>query len=356
MARAPQPIVEPWKLLTIGAAFPPGLNTADEVTEIGINETPDGYGYDLSVDGVIKKGTIPTGTSRIERTVTLSTVPYKFHYGRLWNITGQAASPATSNILVYGAHGYDDVYHPFRNGKLAFTEDANPILDTLPVGADELLLPKTTGSYVLSNLNDTRGFWPRTGLIQELRCPTAGQSIELDGVGYVSNARGMWAWNRGTSVEITRKVRDDVTNFSNVALTADYEKKYIKGGTSFVYEVPTEKLFRWSASLFRYTTKQFHLPKWESFTVDGIIATLRHTDTDDGWFTYQVKYEDGNWSEAETVNALYESENFTNVRFGLENVTSAHRFQLRVTDMSANIVFKQFRLDLQDFDIDSYSV
>lgn len=72
----PYPATTPerYSIYTIGGGFPPGLNTAQPATDIAPDETPDAFGFDLTLDGVLAKGTIPdTAVARIERLV----IPYK---------------------------------------------------------------------------------------------------------------------------------------------------------------------------------------------------------------------------------------------------------------------------------------
>lgn len=355
MPVSPQAAIPPTDVSLLGGQFPPGLNTAAPASDIGVSETPDSYGFDLSKDGVIAKGTIPSGAARVLKSVTLGGIPYFWAYNRLWNITNRTASTA-STILTYGALFYDDIYIPQRNGKLFFDEDANTILAIQPFGGDSIFVAKASGGYVVSGINDTRAFWGRTDLIEEIECGAATGLRELNGTIYCSSANGLYAFAGGSVTEITRKVRDDLTNFGNVALTVNYEKQYIIGGTSYAYEAPTQKLFRWSGTDFRYTSRQFHMPDWSPFSVDAVRFVINRTDRNSSILKWQIKIEDDPaWSEEETLNIPFETEDYTMVKLSLNDNRACHKWQIRITDISSNLQIKEIRLDSDNFGLDGYS-
>jgi hypothetical protein len=336
----------------VAGNFPPGLNTADPVTALGADESPDCYGVSMARDGVLSTGTIPTGTAKIQKTTTISSVPYVWAYDRLWNITALTASTA-SNILYYGAPLIDDVYFAQKTGKIPCDDDAQTILVLVPFGQDSMCIAKSTGSYILSNLADTRAFFSKSQIIQELYVSTATNMCELDNAVFASNALGLFAYSEGQTVEMTRKVRNDLTNFGAQAITADYAKKRIIG-TSYAYDVLDKKLFYYSSSLFRYTTRQYHLPDWSPFAADGMLITVQHGTTAGGSFTYQLKIEDDDWQDPVNVNVPYDSETFTIVREGFYDSVSCSRIQLRFTALSSNIYIKEIRLDARRFQRDDY--
>jgi len=196
----------------IAGDFPPGLNTAMPAHSLEPNETPDSYGFDLTKEGRIAKGTIPTGTSRIQLTKTVSTVPYLWHYNRLWNITGLATS-GTSTVLNYGAPLYDDVFYRQRSGKIEFGEDSNVITALVPFGADSLCVAKSTGSYIIANCSDPRAFFTRSDIVQELAAAGPTYILEMDGNIFACNASGLIVYADGSTIDLTAKVRDSLTNY-----------------------------------------------------------------------------------------------------------------------------------------------
>lgn len=389
-----------YRFAVVGGSFPPGLNTSDDPTAIDKGETPDGYGFDIKKDGRLKRATIPTGTSRIEKTASLSwsdyavqmcgattwvtstayvannivvnsstvyvcasnhtsgvfatdlaagrwveTQTFKWYYERMW-------LPIVTNLVI-GAKDYDDVYVPQMLGKVPFNEDTSPIVNILPVALDEMLVLKATGSYVLANLGDSRMSWPRTSIMQELSCATSTHCVEVDGIGFVSNANGLIAYQGGQTKDMTRKVRDNLTNFSSQALTADYINKYVIG-TSFALDIETGKIFRYSGSSFLYTSPVWHMPDWSPVKVDRLIFVVEHGDTSDYDMTINVKFEDDDWSDDYYVPINYDREQFSTVSFVIPEGYAAAKFQMKITDLPATKYIREIRVDADSFDFDSY--
>jgi len=337
----------------IAAGFPPGLNTASPAYDLKPDETPDSYGFDLDADGVIKTGSVETGTARVQKTTTISSIPYIWAYHRLWNITNLTAATA-SNVLRYGAPMYQDVYTPQRSGRIPFDEDAQTILALLPFGPDFMFVAKSTGGYVISNCADSRAFFQRSDIIQELAVSAAARVTELDGNIYACNASGLIALMGGqTTQDMTRKVRDDLTNYANQSITADYAKKRICG-TSFVYDVEAKKLFRWSSTDFRFTTRQYHLPNFQPFDADGMLIVLQHGSTAGGIITYQLKLEDDAWQDEEQIDVPYDQETFVVLRESFRDAQTVHKLQIRFTSLSSNLYLQSVMLDRQVHGRDDY--
>jgi len=344
-------------------AFPPGLNLDTPATDLPPWESPDCYGLDLAVDGKVGKGTITipsaAATARVSKTVTLTegalSVPYKWHYQRLWNITNRTAATASA-LLKVGAPLYDNMYYQ-QGPDMIFNEDANTILVLIPFEPESMAVLKASGAHILSNCSDTRGtaYFGRTPLIQELYVAAANRAVELDGLLFVSNADGLIGYKGGKSVEFTRKVRQNLgTTFVNQALTCDYEKHRVIGGSAFVYEADTEKLFKFSGSTFRFTTRAFHAPDYRPMSPDRLFFTIEHGTAVDGKLKYQVKYDDASWQDVETVPLPYEQGTFTVVDEGLRDARSCRRFQVRITDLSTSKYVKEIRADTAWFGVDDY--
>jgi len=51
--------------ITLGGDFPPTLNKDQDTTKLEVNETPASYGLDWDVEGILKSGSVPTGTARV---------------------------------------------------------------------------------------------------------------------------------------------------------------------------------------------------------------------------------------------------------------------------------------------------
>lgn len=336
--------------------LPAGLVTSFPASELRPDQTPDSYGVDVTKDGKIGAGTIPSGTARIAKTVTLdvsgagggNAVPFLLHYGRLWNITGLTNS-GTSTTLKIGAPNYEDSWY-LQSTDFSFAEDGNVILGIVPVGAGDMAVLKSSGIYLVENVYDPRGtqFFRRSDIVQEMAVDSLAHVTELDGVLYVCNTNGLIAYENGRTTDLTAAVRDDKTNFKSLALKADYVNKRIiatdDSSTGFVYDVATEKIHRYSGSDFRYTTQEWHHPEWHNVAVDGLRFVIEHGDTTDGTLTYQYRHEDNPWSEEQVLHLDYTDGEYTIIETGIEERRAAYRFQLRVTALSANKYIQEIRV------------
>ncbi len=339
--------------------LPPGVDTASNAEDLRTDQTPDSYGHDLSLDGKVGKGTIPTGTTRITKTVTLNlseyataatAVPCLLEYGRLWNITG-LTNAGTSTTLKIGAPNIENDLL-YQATDFAFNEDAQPIVAIVPFGAGSMAVIKSTGSYIVENVYDPRGteFFRRSSLIQELAAGALAQVTEMDGVLYVSNANGLISYQGGKTTDLTAAVRDSKTNFGALTLKCDYIKKRVIASTSayigYVYDVPSEKLHRYtSQTAFRWTTPARRHPKWYMLAEDGLRFVIEHGDTADGILKYQTRIENEQWSDEEIVNFDYDNRMFTVVHSGLRESVAGYTFQVRITDLTANKYIKEIRVD-----------
>lgn len=336
--------------------LPPGLNTTLPPTELRVDQSPDSYGHSLSVDGKVGKGTIPAGTTRVAKSVTINcsdqnggnAVPCLLYYGRLWNITGLTNSTASTTLKI-GAPNYEDEWY-FQSTDFAFNEDSNTILGIIPLGEGGMAVLKSSGIYIVENVYDPRGtqFFRRGDLVQEMAVDSLAHVTELDGVLYVCNTNGLFAYTQGRSIDLTAAVRDDKTNFKSLALKSDYVNKRIiatdDSSTGFVYDVPTEKLHYFSGSNFRFTTQEWHHPQWHEVVVDSLRFVIEHGDTEDGTLTYQYRCENEPWSDEVVVYMDYTGNDYTVLEAGLDEARRTYRFQVRVTDLSANKYIQEIRV------------
>lgn len=331
--------------------FPPGLNTQTETYNLRADETPDGYGFDISIDGAIKKNvTAPSGQARIAKTNGIATGSttniYYWYYNRLWRID--------QTNLYYYAKFYDDILVEQRNSKIVFDEDLAHIKAICPYGRDSMVVAKTTGSYLLDNISDTRALMGRTDIKQELAVFDTNSIVELNGNVYVSNSNGVYALTEGRVVEISRDLRDNLVGVTNETLTVDYNKQYVITAGGMVYDVERERWFKYNGSSFRYTTRQFHLPDWAPFTVDSLLFVIRHDNEQDGYLKYKVKYEDNDWSTEFRVRLEYQPEQYTLVREDLQESRTVRKIQVQITDLSASKLLFQVRLDTSVVNVDDY--
>jgi len=346
-----------YQFVPLVAGTPPGLNSLLEPELIEPTEIPSGQGFDLTVDGLITKGTIPAGTAAVQKTITLGTddgeqqdsTPFLWHAKRLWNITARSASTA-SNLLYVGATNYNNrFYFPFE--PIPFDDDEQPILSILPFEPDSLFVGKSTGAYILRNLSDTRGFFQRTDLIQEMAYPAAAQVAELDGVIYVTNAQGLMAYENGKTREVSQKIRG--TDLSGLAITVDHGQKYIILGATHVYDATNDKWFEYSSSAFNFKSRVLHNLDWSPFDVDRIIFVVKNTGADDATITYKYQLDDQTQSDEYTADVLYEHGTFTVVSETLDVRASVRRFQVEITAMDAAVSIREMFVDAQNYQFDA---
>ena len=334
---------------------PPGLDKETDPATMDAGSSPDAYGINLDTENRLAKGSIPTGTARINKTFTVNSNVYDWVYQRLWRFS--------TNELIYGAIHYTDSYYKQGIGKIVYDEDAQAIIEILPFGGDSLAIAKSTGAYVLSNLNDTRGeaFWGRGDIIQEIKLATAVNATELDAAAYFSTTDGLYSLSaQGEVTEITRRVRNTLGSFSNVALTCDYQKKRIIGTAKFVYDVERQKLYDYGTSGFRYTSPDLHAGDYAPIKVTRMHFAVQNASSplSDQEFTLQFKTEERDWEDAERVDILDDRGHYSMVTiepemFGVTENT--RRLKFRITDMSNNLRIRAVYFDAADGAFNLYS-
>jgi len=374
----------------LAGEFPPGLNTAAPDTDLTPGETPDSYGFDLSVDGKIKTGSVPTGTSRVQKqagtawvtgtayivddVVTNSSTTYiclvahtsgvfatdlaaskwvaatiYWHGQRLWRLN--------SGTLEMSAKNYDDHFFKpaTRLHKIPYTEDGQSLLAILPIEPDALFVTKSTGGYMIRNISDTRGFFQVSDLIQEMAAGAANRAIAIGNVVYVGNATdGIQSYENFKTTEVSRKIRPTRATVGALAMTADYERKQLILGSSYVYDIAADKWFNFTGSSFRYTTRRLRNPDWSPFSVQRVIFAIEHGDTTNGVLKYQLRHETSTWGTVMTVNLPYQSELYTTVSESLLDNRSSRKWQMRITSLSSGKYIRQIMMETEDYEQDDY--
>ena len=370
--------------------MPPGLNTASPPSDLKPNETPDSYGFDLTVDGKVKKGTLPTGTSRVQKipgstwgtstayivddVVVNNSLAYIclvahtpgtfsadlaagkwvlitafWHHRRIWRLN--------TTTLEYGSLSYDDHFYAPAQGlnKITLTEDSNSLLVAVPLEPDSIFVGKSTGGYMIRNLSDTRGFFQVSDLIQEMAVPAVGQAIELGNVVYVTNADGLQGYESFKTKEISRVIRPSRSNLASATLTADYERGWLILGTTYVYDTTVDKWFNYSGSSFRLTSRTMRNPDHSPFSPLSLRFAIEHGDSTQGYLTYQTKYEDDPWDTGINVTLPYKAEYFSVVSESIREARACHRFAIRVTALSSTKYIREIQIEAEDFAVDDYS-
>jgi hypothetical protein len=310
--------------------------------------TPSAYGLELDASNFLVGGSVPTGTTAVEKTYTISATDYVYHFNRLWRFTGTQ--------LIYSAPEYTSVYYPSGIGHLDFNEDTNSITKIVPL-QNSLVAFKTTGAFMVPNQPDQRGNFDHQDIIQEAALAAANQAVELDNVIYISNATGLTALlPSGETVEVTAPVRGGSV-FVNVALTANYVKKWIIGGTSYVYDVTNKKIFDYSTAGFLYQTPSLRVRgkglAGAPFTISDMAFEVTHTGTSDGTIAFQTQFDARGWNTEDTVQVYYDRGTTERVSQSLQVQENARAFAMQVTALSG-VKLRRILVRSSDFTQDSF--
>jgi len=333
---------EKWEVLA--ADFPPSLNTEDDVAALEPNETPECYGVDTQSEGFLKTASILTGSAR---EVVTNTFPsrddgivksWEYYYNRSWQDTG--------STLKYTAPQYDDL--DIRQGLGELAVDTN-IVTFMPALGSSMIVATAKGSHLINNVVDQRGFYTLDQFKQEMFATTATHVLVLDGQPFASNAKGLFSFNGSAVKEWTAKVRNSLGPFTAKAITADYSKKLIIGTTTYICDTTNGKLFDYSTSGFRFTSRALVQPRgMDAFTVDmiGIVFEKTTAATDLEVISWQTKLEDNDWQDEEDIEISKEEDQATRVtKEVLGTNRTGHKFQVRLTSLPASIKIRQIQVN-----------
>ena len=332
--------------IVLAANFPATLNKEVAPTLLKVNETPSAYGINAQSEGYLRTGSILTGTARNAPTGTGAGASYNWYYDRLWK--------ATATILDYGAPAYRDRFYRQNLGK--FESHAN-IVTFMPALGASMWVVTATGSHFIENANDTRGYFRFGKFLQELWATSATKAITLDGMPYVSNTDGVFVYDGNKTVELTRLVRGSLGSFSNKAILADYEKKYIIGTDSYMIDTETGKLFDYGTSGFLFTSRTMAQgEEMHPFEVDMVALLLKQNTTAGGTIKWETKIEDNDWYKENDIEVRNTEGNFTRIEFPIENpVRLGHKWKMRITSLSDNVYIKEIQARSQNFAVGSFS-
>ena len=319
--------------VTLASGFPPGLDRDTPPTDLKPDQTPSGYGFALTKPGRLGAGSVPTRTARTIAYGTGSYTTYPFYFNRLWT--------ASTTTLSFYAPEYRATLVKQGLGDLSFL-DAN-IVTYLPFGDDDMAVISSAGGYRIPNCSDRSGNLARGHLIQEVNATTATYVTELDGVVYVCNASGLFAWKGEQVEEITYPIRNDLTGFVSQAITCNYAKKWVIGST-FVYDTLNKKLFYYSGSSFLYTSPTFHVEQYRPFTVYKVGLVVEHSDTTGGSVDIAIQHEDEAWTEYETLAIAYSEAEFSRVEWSVPQSLMCKRFAVRLANLDASVWIKEIQL------------
>jgi hypothetical protein len=304
----------------------PALATNVPAMALKEDQSPSVTGISTTAEGFLQKGTLPAATTNIIKQYTISEVVYDWYYNRLWRIDNSGTTPK----VVYGAPEYTAVYYRQGKGEVEFRDSTTNILKIVPFG---------NGS--INNADSPGDDFQRGDFIQEMKISTASHAIELDEVCSFMNSTGLFSVQpNGTIEEISFIVRG-TASIAPAALTAVYDKKLIRIGTTMAYDVNTERFYDYK-SAFGYTSRRLAGDNDESFSVNRLSFEYDLTDTGLGEIEFQTQVEARGWSQSQEI-AVRSSDLEGNQAktVSLEQAVTGMSFQMRIVSMSSNIKIKR---------------
>jgi len=322
---------------SLASIFPAGLDTETEPAKLKDGFTPSAYNLDIEHPGYLAKAvTAPTGTAYSPKTFTISANTWTLHYGRLWRISG-------ANLLA-NAPDYTDKVFEQGIGGVPFDDDTNNVIAFMPCLGGQMFVAKAIGGYLVPNASSFDNDFQRTDIEAAMAVATAGYAVPMDGIPYVSNASGLFAWDGREVAEITKLVRSNLTPFASRTLRRDNAKRRIVGvdgssATKFVYDAKDQKLYDYSQSGFRYTTRMLVGPEYQPFSVEKVGFRVTNTAGESSQIKYQIDTGDGYGDEySYTFRAERGATTFEELT--VNRPVSSRTFQLRITDMDSGIYIR----------------
>ena len=329
--------------------FPPSCNTSDPPTALKPYESPSCYGVDCERDGLLKTGSILTGTARVATTKTITTT-YYWHYDRVWQIS--------SANLVYGAKFYDDILVPQGRGKV--TAEAT-IIQFMPALKDQMWLATASGSQFIDGATNPSGQFKLGQLIQEMTLSSGHgtSALVLDEIPFLVNTKGIWSYDGSAVKEWSKPVRESLGSFgSEVALTADYQDKYIIGAAKFVLDVSNGKLFDYGTTGFMFTSRTLAGSGYRPFGVGDVTFSVVFSTTDptDATIKWDTQAEDSDWFAEPDIQVPCVSGGKTIVIARPQNpVTNVHKFTMRINSLSDNLYIREIDVSVNELAQGSFS-
>lgn len=321
--------------------FPPSVNTADDVTALKPYESPACYGVDCRRDGQLKTGSIISGTTRVATAKTISNVAYVWHYDRIWRANGAD--------LIHGAKFYDKVYAPQGRGKV--TAEAT-IVGFQPCLRNRMWIYGGSGSQFIGGADSASGQFALDQLIQEMVVTTnhATSAVTLDEIPYCVNTQGIWSYD-GTAVkELTRPVRYSLGSFaSEVALTCDYQQKFIIGAAKFVVDATNGKLFDYGSTGFLFTTRTLTAADNRPFAIGDIGFSIEFGSASDASISWESKTEDDDWVKEDDITVPCDIGTKSFITTRMADPKTARKFAIRLTAISDHLYIRSINMNLANF-------
>jgi len=326
---------------TLAGDFPPTLNKDQDATKLEVNESPDAYGVNWDTDGILATGSVPTGVARVAPVGTGAYTGWNFYYNRLMKVN------ATASQLDIGSPEYRAMYYAQDVGSR--TAPAN-IVTFMPCLQDSLWVATATGSQLMQNMTDPRGFFWLGDFEQEFFVDTANMAITLGGVPYICNAKGVFSWDGKEVKELTRAVRNHISPFASVAILADYDEKLVIGTAKFVIDTTNGKLFDYSKSGFLFTSRTMSQPATEGlqpFNANSIAFLLNITASGNQKIVWETKTDNNAWYKEPDILI---NDKAIRVERGFNNpATACREFTMRITSMTSGVRIREIQLVVQGY-------
>lgn len=366
--------------------FPPSVNTEDVATDLELFESPACYGADYASEGVLKTGSIPSGTTRTATTksptdgpeiwvtgtaykqyqvVSISNKIYAarsdhtagafatdliagkwgllsfyWFYNRMWAMDQKA--------LFYATPQYDDIVY-FQDIGLIIA-DAN-IITFMPALGSAMWVATGSGSYLVGGATSKRGNFTFGKFAQEMSVTVANRAMTLGGVPVVSNSEGVWRWAGGVPEELTRPVRHSLGSFGAVEIKADYKEQLIIGTAKFVIDTQARpvKLFDYGTTGFLFTSRAISQgPSENPFMITGVAIVFQKSNSGTGNIQWESKVNAEDWYKEKKVRIT--AKDVTRKEFAFNNSRKeGRRFQVKFTSMTSNIQVKSIEVALEGF-------
>jgi len=321
--------------ITLAGQFPCTLNKDADRTDLQVNESPEAYGINWDVEGILAPGSVPVGTARVAPAGTGSLTTWNWYYNRLMKTN------ATNTQLDIGSPEYRSQYYEQDVGSRT---GVIPIITFMPALQQSLVVVGATGSYMMGNMLDPRGFFYLNDLEQGFFASVANRVVTLQGIPYACNASGLFSWNGQEVTEVTRPIRNNIAPFTDTAILSDYDERLVIGTDKFVFDSLTNRLFDYSTEGFLFTSRTLSQPSStgvQPFEVNSVAFLFDITSDDRQTITWETKTDNGGWKEEPDILIIEKEKRMERT---IENsVTSCREFTMRITSVTAGVRIREIQ-------------
>ena len=322
--------------ITLAGNFPPTLNKDADRTKLQVNESPDAYGIDWDVEGIMTPGSVPTGTARVAPVGTGSYTGWNWYYNRLMKTNTDDASQIDIGAPEYRAFYYEQDVGS-RTGSAT-------IVTFMPALQQSLVIVTATGSYMMGNMLDTRGFFYLNDFEQGFFASASARVVTLQGIPYVCNAKGVFSWDGQQVTEVTRPVRNNIAPFADVAILSDYDERLVIGTSKFVIDTLTDRLFDYSSSGFKFTSRTLAQPSStgvQPFDVDSVAFLFDISSSDRQTIKWETKTDNGGWKSEPNIIVADKEKRI--VRAVENPITTCREFTMRITSATSGVRIREIQ-------------